>query len=161
MKRLIAAALVLSMSASLLTSCGGGKKEEAKTDDAYGEYEIPGNEKEQPQSGDSAPQAAAQNDTVAPAATDGAIAEGQALVDANDCKTCHHPTNKIIGPAHTEVAKKYEFTEANVKMLAKKIIEGGSGVWGEIMMNPHPNLSQEDAEKMARYVLSLDGETEK
>ncbi|HEY8512727.1 MAG TPA: c-type cytochrome [Cyclobacteriaceae bacterium] len=160
MKRLIAVALVLSLSVSLMTSCGGGKKDEAKSDDAYGEYEIPGNDKEQ--AGDSAPQGSAQSDTAAPAAgTDNAIAEGQALVDANDCKTCHHPTNKIIGPAHTEVAKKYEFTEANVKMLAKKIIEGGSGVWGEIMMNPHPNLSQEDAEKMARYVLSLDGETEK
>jgi cytochrome c len=160
MKRLIAVALVLSLSASLLTSCGGGKKDEAKTDDAYGEYEIPGDEKEQ--SSASAPQGSAQSDTAAPAAgTSSAIAEGQALVDANDCKTCHHPTNKIIGPAHTEVAKKYEFTEANVKMLAKKIIEGGSGVWGEIMMNPHPNLTQEDAEKMARYVLSLDGETER
>jgi cytochrome c len=33
-------------------------------------------------------------------------------------------------------------------------------VWGEIMMNPHPNVTQADAEKMARYVLSLDGETE-
>jgi hypothetical protein len=28
------------------------------------------------------------------------------------------------------------------------------------MMTPHPNLSQADAEKMARYVLSLDGEKE-
>ena len=161
MKRLIVVALVLSFSASLLTSCGGGKKDEAKSDDAYGEYEIPGDEKEQP-AGDSAPQASVQSDTAAPAAgASDAIAEGKALVDANDCKTCHHPTNKIIGPAHTDVAKKYEFTDANVKMLAKKIIEGGSGVWGEIMMNPHPNVSQEDAEKMARYVLSLDGETEK
>ena len=162
MKRLIVVALVLSMSASLLTSCGGGKKDEAKTDDAYGEYEIPGDEESQSQASDSAPQADAQEDTAAPAANNAdVIAEGQALVVASDCKTCHHPTNKIIGPAHTDVAKKYEFTEANVKMLAKKIIEGGSGVWGEIMMNPHPNISQEDAEKMARYVLSLDGETEK
>lgn len=89
------------------------------------------------------------------------IAEGKQLVDGSDCRTCHHPTNKVIGPAHAEVAKKYEFTEANVKMLAEKIINGGSGVWGEIMMNPHPDLSQADAEKMARYVLSLDGEKEK
>lgn len=164
MKRLLAVALVLSMSASLLTSCGGGKKDEAKTDDAYGEYEIPGDEGNQEQTGDAASEAPAESDTAAPAAAGGsdeAIAEGKTLVDSNDCKTCHHPTNKIIGPAHTDVAKKYEFTEANVKMLAQKIIDGGSGVWGEIMMNPHPNVSQEDAEKMARYVLSLDGETEK
>lgn len=88
------------------------------------------------------------------------IAQGEALVKASDCKTCHHPTNKIIGPAHTDVAKKYDFTEANVKMLATKIIQGGVGVWGEVPMNAHPDITQDDAEKMARYVLSLDGEKE-
>jgi cytochrome c len=93
-------------------------------------------------------------------ATVDVIAQGEALVKANDCKTCHHPTNKIIGPPHTEVAKKYEFTTANVNMLATKIIQGGVGVWGEVPMNAHPDVSQADAEKMARYVLSLDGEKE-
>ena len=88
------------------------------------------------------------------------ITEGQALVQASDCKTCHHPTNKIIGPAHMDVAKKYEFTEANVKMLADKILKGGQGVWGEIPMTAHVDVTQANAEKMARYVLSLDGETE-
>jgi cytochrome c len=90
-----------------------------------------------------------------------AITEGAKLVNESDCKTCHHPTNKIIGPSHTDVAKKYEFTVDNVKLLADRIIKGGSGVWGEIPMTPHPDLKPEDAEKMARYVLSLDGETEK
>jgi len=88
------------------------------------------------------------------------IAQGDALVKASDCKTCHHATNKIIGPSHTDVAKKYEFTEANVKMLAQKIIAGGQGVWGEIPMAAHADITTENAESMARYVLSLDGETE-
>ncbi len=92
--------------------------------------------------------------------TGDAIAQGESLVKANDCKTCHHAVNKIIGPAHTDVAKKYEFTEANVKMLAQKIIKGGSGVWGQIPMTAHVDVSEADAEKMARYVLSLDGEKE-
>lgn len=90
-----------------------------------------------------------------------AIKQGEQLVAQSDCKTCHHPLNKIIGPSHTEVAKKYEFTADNVKLLADRIIKGGSGVWGEIPMTPHPDVKPEDAEKMARYVLSLDGETEK
>jgi cytochrome c len=68
--------------------------------------------------------------------------------------------NKIIGPSHTDVAKKYDFTKANVEMLAGKIIKGGTGVWGEIPMSAHADISQADAEKMARYVLSLDGEKE-
>jgi cytochrome c len=88
------------------------------------------------------------------------IAEGEALVKGSDCKTCHHPTNKIIGPSHMDVAKKYDFTQASVTLLANKIINGGQGVWGEIPMTAHIGLTQVDAEKMARYVLSLDGETE-
>ena len=90
----------------------------------------------------------------------GLVGQGAALVKKSDCNTCHHVTSQIIGPSHTDVAKKYEFTEENIKMIAERIINGSSGVWGPVMMNPHPNLSQEDAEKMARYVLSLDGEKE-
>lgn len=132
--------LVFALVASfVMASCGGPKKEEEKKEEAEEAYQIAQPEK-------------------APA--EDAIAEGKALVDGSDCRACHHPDNKIVGPAHKEVAKKYEFTETNVKYLAKKIIEGGSGVWGDVMMAPHPNVSQADAEKMARYVLSLDGEKE-
>jgi cytochrome c len=91
---------------------------------------------------------------------DDAVKQGEALVKSGDCKTCHHATAKIIGPAHTDVAKKYDFTADNVKMLADKIIQGGVGVWGEVPMNAHPDITRADAEKMARYVLSLDGEKE-
>jgi cytochrome c len=122
----------------VLASCGG-KKENVQTEEFASEADKP----------------------KASSATQ--IAEGEALVKANDCKTCHHATNKIIGPAHLDVAKKYEFTEANVKVLAGRIITGveaGKGVWGEFPMSAHVGLTQVDAEKMARYVLSLDGETE-
>ncbi len=101
----------------------------------------------------------AQDNTPKVSATD-QITEGEALVKGSDCKTCHHAINKIIGPSHTDVAKKYEFTEANVKMLADKIMKGGQGVWGQIPMTAHVDITQVNAEKMARYVLSLDGETE-
>src|ERR1043165_9453372 len=70
------------------------------------------------------------------------IAQGEMLVKENDCKTCHHKTNKIIGPAHLEVAKKYDVTAANVKMIADKIIKGGQGNWGQIPMTGHTDISQ-------------------
>ncbi len=89
------------------------------------------------------------------------VAEGKALMETQDCKTCHHPVNKNIGPAHTKVAEKYEYTDDNVTLLAQRIIKGSSGNWGDVPMNPHPDLSQQDAEKIARYVLSLDGEQPK
>jgi len=122
--------------ALLIWSCGQKKEAAAKED-----YGTPTDESAKPVASD-------------------AIAQGESLVKASDCKTCHHPTNKLIGPAHLDVAKKYEFTDANVKMLAQKIIKGGSGVWGQIPMTPHPDLSEADAEKMAQYVLAMDGEKE-
>ena len=140
MKQLFALLLIAVVFTVTVQSCGSKKeeaKEEEKTEDAYSDHETA--EPEKP-------------------ATKDLIAQGQALVDASDCKTCHHATNKLIGPAHTDVAKKYEFNRANTSMLADKIINGGFGNWGEIPMSPHPDLSKGDAEKMAMYVLSLDGE---
>jgi cytochrome c len=141
MKKLFVVLAVVGFSSWTLTSCGP-KKEEAKTEEA---------------------DAYAEDETAEPAtpSSDELIAQGQALVDASDCKTCHHPTNKIVGPSHSDVAKKYDFTKANVSMLADKIINGGSGVWGEIPMTAHSDISKADAEKMAMYVLSLDGEKPK
>jgi cytochrome c len=140
MKKLMLVLLVAVTASWTMTSCGGKKeeaKEEEKTEDAYSDTESADDKKD---------------------SSEDLIAQGQVLVDQSDCKTCHHKTNKIIGPAHAEVAKKYEFTQANITMLAGKIIKGGSGNWGEIPMTAHPDLSQADAEKMAMYVLSLDGE---
>src|SRR5688572_24217285 len=129
MKKLLVLIVALGIAVSAITSCSG-KKEEAKTEekDEYADDEIA--EADKPSSDD-------------------LIKQGQALAEASDCKTCHHATNKIIGPSHTDVAKKYEFTQANVTLLAGKIIKGGSGVWGEIPMTAHPDMSQADAEKMA------------
>lgn len=138
MKKLFVLMLLAVTMGWTLSSCGG-KKEEAKEEgkEAYDAYETAEPEK---------------------ASTDDLIAQGKVLVEGSDCKTCHHATNKIVGPAHAEVAKKYEFTQANAAMLAEKIIAGGSGVWGQVPMTAHADLSKADAEKMAMYVLSLDGE---
>jgi cytochrome c len=81
--------------------------------------------------------------------------KGLALVAGSDCLTCHKTSEKNIGPAYKDVAAKYENTEENVKMLATKVIKGGSGVWGAVPMTPHPQISQEDAEAMIKYVLLL------
>ncbi|MFM9839658.1 MAG: c-type cytochrome [Cyclobacteriaceae bacterium] len=129
--------IFLVVTSLVIYSCGS-KKEATNTED----YGTP------------------KEEAAAPVTASDAITQGESLVKASDCKTCHHSVNKIIGPSHTDVAKKYDFTKANVELLAGKIIKGGSGVWGEIPMAAHTDITQADAEKMARYVLSLDGETE-
>ena len=81
--------------------------------------------------------------------------KGLTLIAGSDCLTCHKTSEKNIGPAYKEVAAKYENTEANIKMLAAKVIKGGSGNWGAIPMTPHPQLKQEDVEQMIKYILLL------
>ncbi|MGI9138089.1 MAG: c-type cytochrome [Sediminibacterium sp.] len=81
--------------------------------------------------------------------------KGLALIAGSDCLTCHKTSEKLIGPAYKDVAAKYEATESNIKMLAAKVISGGSGVWGAIPMTPHPQIKQEDAEAMVKYIMLL------
>lgn len=84
---------------------------------------------------------------------------GFALIERSDCKTCHNEEVKTIGPAYVDIAEKYEFTQASIASLSQKVIKGGSGVWGEQAMSPHPDLMPADAAQMVSYILSLDGES--
>jgi cytochrome c len=84
-----------------------------------------------------------------------AMLAGDKLMAKSDCIGCHNKTQKVIGPAYTEIAAKYPLSDENVDLLASKIISGGKGVWGEVAMTPHASLSQDDAKEMVRYILSL------
>ena len=81
--------------------------------------------------------------------------EGLALIERSDCAACHNPTEKTVGPSYTAIAERYEATELNVTRLASKVIDGGTGEWGEAVMSPHPDLAGEDARTMVEYILSL------
>ncbi|WP_086595685.1 c-type cytochrome [Hymenobacter crusticola] len=81
--------------------------------------------------------------------------KGGKLIAASDCGGCHREGEKLLGPAYVAVAEKYPDTKANIDMLAKKVITGGKGNWGEIAMTPHPDLKEADAKEMVTYILSL------
>lgn len=81
--------------------------------------------------------------------------KGLDLIAKSDCLVCHKVDEKLTGPAYRDVANKYTNDQANVEMLAKKVIAGGSGVWGATMMTPHPGISTDDAQSMVKYVLLL------
>jgi cytochrome c len=80
---------------------------------------------------------------------------GKNLIEASDCKSCHQYDKTSIGPSYTAVADRYAKTEENTKLLIGKIINGGSGVWGEHGMSAHPQLSQADARRMVDFILSM------
>jgi cytochrome c len=102
-------------------------------------------------SGEEKPAESANNAGAATAANDKALE----MIGSLDCTTCHKISEKNIGPAYTDVAKKYENTDANINMLAEKVIKGGSGNWGTVPMTPHPALSADSAKEMVKYILSL------
>lgn len=80
---------------------------------------------------------------------------GKLLIDRSDCKTCHAIDRKVNGPAYQDIAERYRGNEFAVRDLSKKVIKGGSGVWGGTVMSAHPQLSEEDAGEMVRWILTL------
>jgi cytochrome c len=83
------------------------------------------------------------------------LAQGKDLLSKADCLSCHKLDVKLVGPAYIDVAKKYPATQKNYELLTQKVIAGGSGVWGQVPMAPHPNIPAVDIKKMVEYVLSL------
>ena len=97
-----------------------------------------------------------QQDSMNPNTSNPVFKKGQSLVEVYQCGACHKVDETLTGPSHKEVAEKYAGADANtIDRLAKKIIEGGSGAWGNVPMTPHPNVSDEDAHTMVEYILML------
>lgn len=119
---------------SFLSACGAGTGETSKSDSAIGLQPIVN--------------AGGTN-------IDSANEPGSRLIAANDCLTCHKLNQKDFGPSYQQIANRYENNQGNVENLADKIIKGGKGLWGQNEMKPHPNVTEPQAQEMARYILSL------
>jgi cytochrome c len=82
--------------------------------------------------------------------------KGLVVVTMNDCANCHRISEKLVGPSFKDVAMRYKGAgELTIDTLAKKIIKGGTGQWGEGTMTPHTNLSLQDARTAVKYILLL------
>jgi cytochrome c len=87
-----------------------------------------------------------------------AFAAGKKLIQGSDCMACHSVDKKSIGPTYRDVANKYKGDNSALEKLTKKVIAGGSGVWGETAMAGHPQLSTADASEMVKYILNIANE---
>ena len=86
-----------------------------------------------------------------------AAVTGKALTQSMDCKTCHKEATASIGPNYMDVSMKYKGDRDAMAYLKRKIVEGGSGVWGEVMMPAHPNITSDESRQIATYIISLAG----
>lgn len=80
---------------------------------------------------------------------------GEKLIAKSDCASCHKVSGESIGPSYKEIATRYEDKDEEISVLSDKIIKGGSGVWGEAVMTPHPELTSENAHAIVEYILSI------
>lgn len=78
------------------------------------------------------------------------------LAAKQHCDECHAIQEVRIGPPFQAVALRYS-TEGPVaeERLARKIINGGAGNWGNIPMVGNERVSLEDARAIAHWILSL------
>ena len=82
------------------------------------------------------------------------FAGAMAMINKSDCNICHAKETKSLGPAFVEIAKKYKGDAAAPSNLIRKIINGGSGVWGHTMMPAHPTMTENDARAITTYILN-------
>jgi cytochrome c len=75
--------------------------------------------------------------------------DGEKLIKASDCSSCHAVDHEVVGPAYSSVAKRYAGQSGAVDKLAAKIRDGGSG------MTPHPDLTDSQRRDIATWILSL------
>ena len=82
-------------------------------------------------------------------------APGLAAIRTSNCFNCHNFTNKLLGPSFNDIGKKYALTDANSALLQKHILEGSTGVWGNVTMPSHPELNKEQAAIMVQWILQM------
>src|SRR5690242_20457562 len=128
-------AFIFLIATFLLAACGAGTGETSKSDSANPTQDI--------------------QNTGGTGVDTAENISGSQLIAANDCLTCHKIDEKSVGPSYIQIANRYEDNQGNVENLADKIIKGGKGLWGNAAMTPHPNLSEPNAQEMAKYILSL------
>lgn len=77
------------------------------------------------------------------------------LAKQKNCLACHAVDKKLVGPAYKDVAAKYANDKDAATRLAKKVREGGVGVWGQIPMPANPQVNEAESLQLVKWVLSL------
>ncbi len=80
-------------------------------------------------------------------------APGLAAIKTSNCFNCHGFDAKVIGPTFTDINKRYKPTASNMVLLAKRIREGSTGVWGNVPMPTHPELTNAQIQNMVTWIM--------
>jgi cytochrome c len=72
---------------------------------------------------------------------------------AAGCLACHAVDHRIVGPSLRDVAARYKGDASAEAKLVAKVRQGGSGVWGDVPMPPHPTLDDALARALVGWIL--------
>ena len=76
------------------------------------------------------------------------------LAKAKNCFSCHNVANKVVGPAFKDIAAKYSGQKDAEAKLTGKVLKGGSGAWGVIVMPANPQVSEAEARTLVKWIMA-------
>lgn len=80
---------------------------------------------------------------------------GVDLARSNNCLACHQVDQKRVGPAFTDIGKRFAGQEGAINYLAGAIRQGSRSRWGAVPMPAQPQVSPANAQLIAAWILSL------
>jgi len=85
----------------------------------------------------------------------GAAFADDELYKTKNCFACHRIDRNHLAPPFRTIAAKYVDDKGADEKLAKKIREGGVGVWGPVPMPAQTQVTEAEALTLARWILEL------
>ena len=79
----------------------------------------------------------------------------QQLAKDKNCLACHALDKKLVGPSYKDIAAKYKGDKNAQAMLVKKVRDGGVGVFGQIPMPANPQVNEQEAQTLVKWILSM------
>lgn len=84
-----------------------------------------------------------------------ARADDSELYKTKNCFACHRVDRDYHGPSFKAIATRYAKEQGMDAVLAKKVREGSSGVWGPTPMPPQGQVTEAEALTLSRWILAL------
>jgi cytochrome c len=77
----------------------------------------------------------------------------QAVLNKNACLSCHALQERGVGPSYHDVAARYRSHPEAAAKVAENIRAGGVHKWGPVPMPAFPNLTSQELQALAEFVL--------
>lgn len=81
---------------------------------------------------------------------------GEKLTDEARCYACHQMSEPLLAPPWLAIAARHAPNkQLMLDVLARKIVRGGGGNWGDVPMPPNQQVNIEEARAIAAWILNL------